>query len=132
MKTDDNELGDDNDDNDNDVGSVMTTSKKPNKEVIPVMTSRRRKRPAHSQPKLTEAREVSIMVMVTSQMSFPVTETMAVSHSAGEARQSRLMACLEWATPRSAKERRQERTIQTMCAATRTQQSRTRLCWNLL
>ena len=110
----------------------MTTSKKPNKEVIPVMARRRRKSPAQSQPKLTEAREVSIMVIVTNQMSLPVTETMAVSHSAGEARQLRLMACLEWATPSRAKERRQERTSQTMWAATRTQQSRTRLCWNLL
>ena len=59
------------------------------------MTRRRRKSPAQSQPKLTEAREVSIMVMVTSQMSLPMVETMAASHSAGEARQSRLMACLE-------------------------------------
>ena len=59
------------------------------------MTMRRRKRPAQSQPKLTEAREVSIMVMVTSQMSLPMVETMAASHWAGEARQSRLMACLK-------------------------------------
>ena len=59
------------------------------------MTKRRRRRPAQSQPKLTEAREVSMMVMVTNQMSFPVTETMAMSHSAGEVTQLRLIACLQ-------------------------------------
>ena len=59
------------------------------------MTKRSRSRPAQSQPKLTEAREVSMMVMVTNQMSFPVTETMAMSHSAGEVTQLRLIACLQ-------------------------------------
>ena len=59
------------------------------------MTKRSRSRPAQSQPKLTEAREVSMMVMVTNQMSFPVTETMARSHSAGEVTQLRLIACLQ-------------------------------------
>ena len=36
-----------------------------------------------------------MMVMVTNQMSFPVTETMAMSHSAGEVTQLRLIACLQ-------------------------------------
>ena len=69
---------------------LVMTSRYPSTEVMLRRVMSRKKRPAHSHPVLTVARDVSIRVMAASQTPCPVMEMMAGS----EDRLVRLMACV--------------------------------------